>query len=122
MQVPFHVGAAGEIAFSEDPVRIAGQHLTSALGTTPGERVMRPEYGSGLQSYAFQIADEDTMDVLEVDLQVAALEQVPQAVVTGVRALTPNHSSYVTVGVEFSMTNGDTGEITLSTRTEETTD
>ena len=53
---PFHVDATGGLAVVTDPIQVALQHLLMIAFTMPGERVMRPSYGAGLQSLVFSNA------------------------------------------------------------------
>ena len=57
---PPGIGTAGDIAEAvyEDDVRQAIQII---LGTNPGERVMRPEFGAGLGMYVFSPVNPTTI-------------------------------------------------------------
>lgn len=54
--VPFSVDTTGNIATITDPVARAAQHLIDVALTAPGERVMRPTYGIGIQRMLFENA------------------------------------------------------------------
>jgi hypothetical protein len=53
LRFPLQVDASGELALSsyEDDVREA---ILLILATDPGERVMRPDFGTGLRAMAFE--------------------------------------------------------------------
>lgn len=64
----------GKIATVSDPNEIARQKIIDVLVTSPGERVMRPQYGSGVYDLLFEPADpllladfraESMMDIQE---------------------------------------------------------
>lgn len=57
IQIPFHVGSDGGIAYTIDRVEQAAQELLSVAATMVGERVMRPRYGSPLSSLLFEADD-----------------------------------------------------------------
>jgi phage baseplate assembly protein W len=53
----------------------AGEDITEAitiiLGTAPGERPMRPEFGCGIHNYIFETVDAYTMARLEQEIRIA---------------------------------------------------
>lgn len=64
ISLPFAVNGSGRIATTNDPSEIGRQHLTSFLLTDPGERVMRPEYGTGVRNMVFEPLDGVTAPLL----------------------------------------------------------
>ena len=58
---PLQINARGDIAMTagEEDIR---QAIRIILGTAPGERVMRPEFGCGIHDYVFSPADGSTAD------------------------------------------------------------
>lgn len=75
--IPFQVGADGGIAWTEDPVIQAIQHILSAVVTNPGERVMRPDYGVPLYESLFDADDPLHMADLRSNMVVALEKWVP---------------------------------------------
>ncbi len=57
---PVQPGGGGDVALvgDEEDIREAVQII---LGTTPGERVMRPDFGAGLRALAFEPISATTM-------------------------------------------------------------
>ena len=55
MQVrfPYHIDGRGHTAEADDPTWIRGL-IEQVLFTSPGERVMRPDFGAGLRSLVFE--------------------------------------------------------------------
>lgn len=53
-------------AVNEDMVH---QSVKMVLGTNFGERYLEPEFGAGLQKYAFEIADYTTLKEIEKDVR-----------------------------------------------------
>jgi uncharacterized protein len=45
--------------------------ITIILGTAPGERPMRPEFGCGIHNYIFETVDAYTMARLEQEIRIA---------------------------------------------------
>lgn len=58
LDTPFRVDGTGRIAVTWDLSKQLIQRLKSVIGTTPGERVMRPGYGAGAAVYVFDTNDE----------------------------------------------------------------
>jgi phage baseplate assembly protein W len=53
IQYPFAFAPAGSVATSDDLPRIR-QSIRQILGTRPGERAMRPDFGCGLHALLFE--------------------------------------------------------------------
>lgn len=54
ISLPLRVDSAGRVATVSTTVAKAIQHLLSLALTAPGERVMRPNYGVGIQQLVFE--------------------------------------------------------------------
>ncbi|SRR5712691_5888339 len=67
---PLRVDRRGGLALvsGDDDVREA---ITIILGTAPGERPMRPEFGCGIHDYIFESVDAYTMGRLEQEIRIA---------------------------------------------------
>ena len=67
---PLRVDRRGAIALvqGDDDVREAIQIV---LGTTPGERPMRPEFGCGIHDFVFESIDPYTVGRLEREVRIA---------------------------------------------------
>ncbi len=74
----FPAGAAsGEVAMAsyEEDVR---QAVGIILGTSPGERVMRPDFGAGLRDLVFSPINTTTMALVQHRVQQALVEWEPR--------------------------------------------
>jgi len=69
--------ASGEVALAvhEDDVRQAVQII---LGTSPGERVMRPDFGAGLRDLVFSPINTTTMALAQFRVQQALVQWEPR--------------------------------------------
>ena len=67
---PMRLGTLGDLALSdgEDSVRDA---ITIILGTSPGERLMRPEFGCRVHELVFESVDALTAGRIEHEVRVA---------------------------------------------------
>jgi phage baseplate assembly protein W len=71
------VGADGRIALAryEEDIREA---ILIILGTDLGERVMRPEFGAGLNEFVFEGVNATTMHLVQTRVQEALVEWEPR--------------------------------------------
>jgi phage baseplate assembly protein W len=74
---PPRIGATGEveIATHEEDIR---QSIRIILGTTPGERVMRPDFGSGLHALVFEPMSERTIALVHHRVEEALIVWEPR--------------------------------------------
>lgn len=80
---PIQVDAQGRIALSEyeDNIREA---IRIILLTSPGERVMRPEFGAALHDYVFDSMSSTTMGLVQAAIQNALIKWEPRIQVLAV--------------------------------------
>lgn len=74
---PFHADESGEVAMAsdEDDIRQAVQII---LGTAQGERVMRPDFGAGLQTLVFEPISTTTKALLRHRVEEALITWEPR--------------------------------------------
>jgi phage baseplate assembly protein W len=74
---PLAIGEGDEVALAayEEDVREA---ILIILQTSPGERVMRPEFGAGLQAFTFELANTTTMALVKHRVQEALVAWEPR--------------------------------------------
>ena len=74
---PIEVTAAGDIAMSqyEDDIR---ESVRVILLTAKGERVMRPDFGAGLQQFVFETINSTAIGSLQSAIQNALIEWEPR--------------------------------------------
>ena len=74
---PVETDHRGEVALSEGEVDIE-QAVRLILSTTPGERVMRPEFGCGIHTYVFATIDTTTLTLIEDEVRDALVAWEPR--------------------------------------------
>lgn len=96
---PIEVDATGKIALSdyEQDIREA-IHLI--LMTAPGERVMQPEFGTGLPNFVFATMSATTLGALQSAVQKALIEWEPRIQVLSVH-VTPDRRDIGRVSIEI---------------------
>jgi phage baseplate assembly protein W len=76
MQVayPFRVSGAGRTARQEDEDNHIRDMIEQVLFTSPGERVNRPDFGSGLMDFVFAAGNDETVAAAQFLVQGALQE------------------------------------------------
>lgn len=67
---PLGVDARGGVALAHEDQDVQ-QAITIILGTAPGERPMRPEFGCGIHDFVFESVDADMLGRLEFEIRDA---------------------------------------------------
>jgi len=83
---PFQLDSSGGFANTNEPEQIVLQHIKDLLFTVPGERVMRPNHGIGLQALMFGNANLGDFEALASALQLQLAAADGTYVVTNVTA------------------------------------
>ena len=81
---PLQVDRRGGIALARDETDIE-QAVELILGTAPGERPMRPEFGCGVHDYVFDSIDASTIGKMEEAIRDALDHWEPRIVVDTVQ-------------------------------------
>jgi len=95
---PLQVDRRGGIALAHDETDV-DQAIQLILGTAPGERPMRPEFGCGVHDFVFDTIDAGTVARMETEIRSALDRWEPRIEVTG---------------VEFDLDGVDRGELMIN--------
>jgi len=84
---PVGLEADGSVraAAGEDTVE---ESIRVIIGTSKGERVMRPDFGCGIHDYVFETIDANTLTLVETSVEEALVEFEPRISVEEVTAST----------------------------------
>ena len=74
-------GTVSTVEYEED----IDQAIRIILGTEPGERVMRPDFGAGLKRFVFEPVSISTMQLLKQRVEEALVDWEPRIDVIEVR-------------------------------------
>ena len=77
LSFPISVEADGEtdmVAYEND----IAQAIRIILGTNPGERVMRPDFGAGLNAFVFEPINQTTMESLKTRVRESLVDWEPR--------------------------------------------
>ena len=81
---PLQVDRRGGLALARDETDI-DQAIELILGTAPGERPMRPEFGCGVHDFVFDTIDAGTVARMETEIRGALDRWEPRVEVSDVR-------------------------------------
>jgi phage baseplate assembly protein W len=95
---PLQVDRRGGIALAHDETDV-DQAIQLILGTAPGERPMRPEFGCGVHDFVFDTIDAGTVARMETEIRSALDRWEPRIEVTG---------------IEFDLDGVDRGELMIN--------
>jgi len=115
LKLPFGVDNFGRIATTSVPEVVGRQHLTSFLLTQPGERVMRPDFGSPIRETVFEPLDEVTAALLVTRVQERVETYVRTARLVSLGADVDSEQSALRLTVEFALAVGAGEGVTRST-------
>ena len=106
---PLQVDRRGGIALARDETDIE-QAIELILGTAPGERPMRPEFGCGVHDFVFDSIDANTIGNMEQAIREALLRWEPRIDVTDVKFdASEAVNGLLTINIEYKVraTNTD---------------
>jgi phage baseplate assembly protein W len=94
--------AGGEIAIAayDEDVR---QSILIILQTNHGERVMRPDFGAGLQEFVFEPVNTTTMALLKTRVQDALVDWEPRIDVKSVNVSTAGELNKLIIDIAYSV-------------------
>ena len=104
---PLQVDRRGGIALARDETDIE-QAIELILGTAPGERPMRPEFGCGVHDFVFDSIDASTIGKMENAIRDALDRWEPRVIVETVEFdLTEVHDGklIIDIGYRVRVTN-----------------
>lgn len=98
---PPHIEADGtiaEAAYEED----IHQAIRIILATNPGERVMRPDFGAGLNAFVFESVNSTIMERLKNRVREALIDWEPRIDVEDVKVATdPTERNKLLVDINY---------------------
>lgn len=91
-------GTISEASYEED-IR---QAIRIILGTNPGERVMRPDFGAGLNAFVFEPISTTTVTLIQTQVQAALVDWEPRIEVHEVVVKqAPNEPSKLLINITY---------------------
>ncbi len=104
LKLPFTRDRAGLFGLTETTLEQSGHNIKNLLLTAKGERVMQPDFGSGLRELLFEQYTEDLTDRIKEEIQEAMSTWLPYIVISSVSIIedetNPNQTK---VDLDFSL-------------------
>jgi phage baseplate assembly protein W len=105
---PIAIDDSHRVALAEYETSIQ-QSIHIILETSRGERVMRPDFGCGLQEMVFAVNNATTRGVVASDVREALLNWEPRIDVIDVEAnATGSHGEVLLINIEYKIRTTDT--------------
>lgn len=104
--LPLGLNSQGRIATTNDPNVAARQHLTSYLMTRPGERLMRPTFGTAISNFVFENLDPVNYELLAVRVKDKVRADVPDVVMSDIATKENSAAGELHLTVSFSLSAG----------------
>lgn len=110
LSFPVSTDESGAIEYATGDVDI-GQAIQIILETAPGERVMRPQFGCGIQDRVFATLDSTTRSLIEDDVRDALLEWEPRIDVQSVSVTeAPDEQGVLLIEIDYLVVSTNTAE------------
>jgi phage baseplate assembly protein W len=100
---PIKVNAKGGLSWSQGPARVQ-EAIWIIISTALGERIMRPEFGAGVQDYVFQPNSAVERATLAAAIQDALIKSEPRIDLQSVRVEESiDQESQALVSIEYKI-------------------
>jgi uncharacterized protein len=98
---PIKVTSKGGLSYTSGPDKIQ-QAIWIVLSTSLGERVMRPDFGAGVQDFVFEANSIVTQTALAGAVKEALIQWEPRIDIDSVRVTTPpDQASQVLISIDY---------------------
>jgi phage baseplate assembly protein W len=105
---PPQVNTSGSMQFSEYEQDVQ-QSIRIILGTNPGERVMRPDFGAGLNQFVFEPVNQATMNAVSTQVREALIDWEPRITLMEVNVTTdPTQMNCLLIDIEYQIRASNT--------------
>lgn len=103
MVQPFQLTPSGGVAVTTVPAEQVQQHLQSLVSTSPGERIMRSQYGVPLASYLFGLDRNQVAMLAQKDVANAIAKWEPTVSIRDIRmALADDSLGRLSINVDYA--------------------
>lgn len=103
---PIKVNRRGGLSYSQHEKDIE-ESIYIILGTSKGERIMRPDFGCGIHDFVFSPADEFTMQSIKNRVEEALRDWEPRIDLLGVD-VSPAESNRLIINIEYRVRSTNT--------------
>ena len=104
LELPFARSRTGLFGLTETTLEQAGHNIKNLLLTAKGERVMQPDFGSGLRELLFEQYTEDLTDRIKEEIQEAMSTWLPYIDISNVNiSQDETKPNQMKVDIDFSL-------------------
>lgn len=103
---PIKVNRRGGLSYSQHEKDIE-ESIYIILGTSKGERIMRPDFGCGIHDFVFSPPDEFTMQSIKNRVEEALRDWEPRIDLLGVD-VSPAESNRLIINIEYRVRSTNT--------------
>jgi phage baseplate assembly protein W len=108
LNFPPQVDTTGSVLLTEYEQDVQ-QAILIILGTNPGERVMRPDFGAGLNQFVFEPVTPATMNAVVARVKEALVDWEPRITVLQVNVTTdPSLMNRLLIGIDYQVRASNT--------------
>ena len=97
---PLALDTDGSFLLVDDDTDIR-EAILIILNTSPGERVMQPEFGCGIQAYVFSMMNNTTLEQIRIEIQKALTLYEPRIIVEEVRVEAEGAASKLLIHIDY---------------------
>lgn len=115
IKFPFGFSTSSFPAASEDQDLIR-ESLVQIITTTPGERVMRPDFGSRVYSFIFENNNELMAELIRSEVSAVIAKYEPRVSVTSISSLREDNEITIQVNYIVKLT-GQQDSVSITTNT-----
>ena len=112
--LPFSVDGSGSILSSNNQASIWQSRVTSAVMTSIGERVFRPQYGGFVRAAVFQ-TDVEASKMISDSVSEVFSKYLTDLVFNRVDSVIDQQKSTLSLTIDYTLPNQTRGEVSLTT-------
>lgn len=102
------------VASTSDFKKIWQNRILLVLGTKPGERIMRPNFGSNLYSVLFE-TQQNALQIANTSINEAFVNWLPDLLLKEVNPQFDNSTNALIINILYALPNGETDSVTINT-------
>jgi phage baseplate assembly protein W len=102
------------IAYTTDFKQIWQNRILLVLGTKPGERVMRPDFGSNLYSVLFE-SQENALQIANTSINEAFVTWLPDLLLKQINPSFDQTTNTLIINILYALPNGEVDSVTINT-------
>ena len=102
------------VAYTTDPKKIWQNRILMVLGTRPGERIMRPDFGSNLYTVLFE-SQSDALSIASTSINEAFVSWLPDLTLKQVNPSFDKNTNTLIINILYGLPNGEVDSVTINT-------